>query len=426
MVNWEVIGRMGKKYTDIAADIIKNVLKVKKDEKILVITDKLTLEFGEAYRDAADSMGHHVTMLVIPVTQTDGDEPPLVVKTGMMSCDIVIAVSKFSLTHCKANKEARERGTRILSTPNINRSLFLSQANILSAEEKADTVRVSELFTIGNQISVTTKNGTDVSFRIGGWDRAAGIDNCVIEAPGTMGNLPAGESFIVPVIGTGNGVIVADASVSGGQGILTKPITVEIKDGIITSVKGSEQAEALEEIFNNSGQNGRIFAEFAIGLNRKAEIIGAMVMDEKLRGTAHIGVGNSQCMGGDLYANSHIDILFHDPTIEIDGEFLAKDGELFLGDKKFEDYRNYSGDALGSEIKLNTEIATVVDCSLCRKWQDAWGKTYYTRVGLPQTMETVLAYYNALSENRLEPGQFGGQEEINRLNRLLMRYGIVS
>ena len=417
---------MSKRYEDLAMQILLNTLKAGKNEEILIVADETTLTFGEAYRSAASGLGLRAALLIIPLTQTDGSEPMSVVSAGMLSSDIVIAVSRYSLTHCKATKEAREKGVRLLSIPNINESIFLSRAMDLSEKEKADTVRASELFTIGETVRVTTRTGTDLSFKAGGWDRIAGVDNAVIDKPGTTGNLPAGEALIVPMRGTGNGVVVADTSVSGGLGILEAPIRINIKDGIVVSVEGGDKAKALEKIFDNSGENSRNLAEFAIGLNNKAEIIGAMVMDEKLMGTAHIGIGNSECLGGDVYANSHIDALFRNPTIEIDDEYLAEDGELYLGEKKYEDYRNYPQDDIKGKICLIPDTAVIKEGVLHRKWKEAFGKTYFMKVGVSNTAETVREYYEALASGEPVNEKLNGQKEINKLNRLLLRYGIIS
>lgn len=66
----------------------------------------------------------------------------------------------------------------------------------------------------------------------------------------------------------------------------------------------------------------RRICELGIGLNPNASIIGAMIVDDKTLGTAHIGIGSNYWFGGNIYAIIHLDQVFKNPTIYFDGELL--------------------------------------------------------------------------------------------------------
>ena len=73
-----------------------------------------------------------------------------------------------------------------------------------------------------------------------------------------------------------------------------------------------------------------MIGELGIGFNPKINLMGAMVVDEKALGTAHIALGSNYWFGGDIYSISHLDQVFKNPLILFDGkEFkLPKKSDL--------------------------------------------------------------------------------------------------
>ena len=62
--------------------------------------------------------------------------------------------------------------------------------------------------------------------------------------------------------------------------------------------------------------------ELGIGLNPKAKLVGAMIMDDKVKGTGHIGIGSNYWFGGTIYAVTHFDQVFRNPKIFLDDKIL--------------------------------------------------------------------------------------------------------
>jgi leucyl aminopeptidase (aminopeptidase T) len=50
--------------------------------------------------------------------------------------------------------------------------------------------------------------------------------------------------------------------------------------------------------------------------------MGAMIIDDKTLGTAHIGIGSNYWFGGSIYAFIHLDQVFKSPMIYFDGKKL--------------------------------------------------------------------------------------------------------
>jgi leucyl aminopeptidase (aminopeptidase T) len=75
---------------------------------------------------------------------------------------------------------------------------------------------------------------------------------------------------------------------------------------------------------------GRNVAEFGIGTNYKAKLTGVILEDEKVMGTIHIALGDNISMGGIVSVPSHLDGLVKNPTVEVDGNIIMKNGKFIV------------------------------------------------------------------------------------------------
>lgn len=423
---------MQQRYVDVAEAIIREALGVRQDDVILVVTDPVSQCFGEAFAAGFASLGFPATLLIMPVTRTDGADPPVVVGGAMRRAGLVVAVTSRTLTHGQATLEARREGARILSMPNLNERLFLSPAIFGGAEMRARTVRAAELFTFAEKAQVRTSSGAELEVPLGGWRRPSGADTGEVTEPGITGNLPAGEALIAPVEGEAEGTLVVDASVSGGIGLLDHELLLTIRGGRVVKVEGGPQASLLARLLEDSDENATNLAELAIGLNPKAEIIGNMLLDEKLEGTAHVGIGNGQCIGGLVYSNIHLDALFRAPTICLDGEPLLEEGRLCLGTKRFERHDTYPAHPIPGTARLRPGVSVDAgdDAGLQLNWIDAMGRSHRTCVGEGHSSRLALRVYRVLRDGlaaasavALAAGLEAG--ELARVLRMLEKYGVV-
>ena len=174
--------------------------------------------------------------------------------------------------------------------------------------------------------------------------------------PGTGGNIPAGEVFISPVVGTSEGVIVFDGSMTffDGDSILETPISCKVENGFVSEVKGGAEAKRLLKTITDaeskaidmekdgklpagSGEvhkkNARNIGELGIGLNPAAKITGNMLEDEKAFNTCHFAIGENY--DNDAPSLIHLDGVVRNPTITLiyaDGteKVILNEGNLQL------------------------------------------------------------------------------------------------
>ena len=213
-----------------------------------------------------------------------------------------------------------------LATSNIELILKAMDVNYKPLQAQHEIIR--QKLDDAKEIHITTQAGTDLHYDKTGIKAIAADGNYT--APGTGGNLPAGEVYCPPNGKNINGKVVIDGSSRTHEHtiLIKNPIELTIEEGEITKIKGSNEAKALEStlkwaasVAKNPG-NVRRICELGIGLNPNAQIIGAMIVDDKTLGTAHIGIGSNYWFGGNIYAIIHLDQVFKNPKIYLDGELL--------------------------------------------------------------------------------------------------------
>jgi leucyl aminopeptidase (aminopeptidase T) len=95
-------------------------------------------------------------------------------------------------------------------------------------------------------------------------------------------------------------------------------MTIKVEDGYAVDIVGERAAEMLK-IIDPLGKNARNLAELGIGTNPAAKLIGVVLEDEKVVGTAHIALGDNSTFGGNVVAGIHIDGIIRKPKLFIDG-----------------------------------------------------------------------------------------------------------
>lgn len=311
--------------TKSAKIAVNNCMGVKKGENVLIITDQPLRKIGQALWKAGKEIAGEAMLLELTPRSSNGEEPPPMVAEFMKRFDVILIPTSKSMTHTSARREACKAGARIATLPGITED---SMKRTLSADYNKVSERSLKLAKVlsGKKTArVKTPSGTDISMSIEGreWEPDTGL----YHKPGDFGNLPAGETYIAPLEGTANGVIIVDGAMAG-VGVIKRKIKIVVKDGFATEISGDKSAKDLEKAIEPFGKPARNLAELGIGTNDKAKIIGNVLEDEKVMGTVHMAIGDNKSMGGVVSVQSHLDGILLKPTLEIDGQIIMKDGVL--------------------------------------------------------------------------------------------------
>ncbi len=311
-----------------AKRILINSLGLKEGETVLVVTDEKLRVIGKAFFKAARSMGNVAVYSEMPPGKTNGEEPPKMVAEAMKKADVIAMVTRTSLTHTKARRDANKKGARIASMPNVNEEMLERNYYADYRKIRKRTKAIAEYIDRGKSARIRTDAGTNISMSIEGREHGPILSGWY-HRKGVRGNIPAGETHVAPVEGTSEGVFVVDASM-GVIGRVRSPITITVEKGHATKIEGKKDAKKLKRLLQGKPKAAYNVGEFGIGTNDKAEVHGIVLEDEKVLGTAHLALGDSTSFGGKVKVSSHLDGVFHDPTIWVDEKMIMKKGKLLI------------------------------------------------------------------------------------------------
>lgn len=365
---------MAKPYFRVKAELLKaaeiavnEVLGVKKDEKVLIITNPVRDVYliSQALYLASHNAGVSPTLLVQPKKTTFDYAEPSVINAIKSEPDVIISISAERLgkdreglakpykgldgktyTHIFSYLLRGVKKIRAFWSPTVTIDMFTRTVPINYPALRKTTAKVAEAIKNASKIRVKTPLGMDLTFRIQG--RKPMTDNGDFKAPGKGGNLPCGEVFISPTLGTANGTIVFDGSLTLEKTLIIKePIKLKVKNGFATEINGGKEAKKLEAYIRKAekkpfkmlkegelskekaqdyAKNARNIGEFGIGLNPKAKIVGNVLEDEKVLGTVHLAIGSNYDQ--DALALIHSDGIIQNPTVLLDGETVMERGKL--------------------------------------------------------------------------------------------------
>jgi hypothetical protein len=231
-------------------------------------------------------------------------------------------------------KYCEKKNMKFVTTPSLGNvetnhiNCIINTLNISYPEVQKMHKKVKSALVKGKELHIRTKAGTNLHMKID--QKNISSSDGDYTRYGTGGNLPAGEVFFPPKKKSVEGMLVVDGSSRTRKGteLIRNPIKVRIEKGEVVDVQGGKEAVLLRETLSWAERNAqypwgiRKVCELGIGLNPKAKIIGSTIIDEKSLGTAHIALGSNNWFGGSIFAMTHLDQVFKNPRITIDGRVL--------------------------------------------------------------------------------------------------------
>jgi len=208
--------------------------------------------------------------------------------------------------------------------------LALSPAEHVKLQSYADKIVATMNRSI--EVRVTSPSGTDLLFNTRGrefwsdtkidWQRLRWI------------NLPTGEVAVAPVEDSLEGTLICDKAV-GGIGVTRDLVQIFARKGKVQKIDCADRSLRTRVIkaLNTDGW-ASIVAEFAMGVNSKAQFTTHFLETEKIKGSAQVAFGhNLDFPGGKNPSATHTDFFISKPSVEIrfrDGssELVLKNGKL--------------------------------------------------------------------------------------------------
>jgi leucyl aminopeptidase (aminopeptidase T) len=334
---------ISRKNSSFVRNIFTECLAVK-DEKILIIGDRgskgkhISPILSAAYYLAAKEQKLDCELIL----QEPKERGELVDKDvaekleGMEEGSVIILNLSNKLGRMKVGKSFRKmclkkkyRFTSTtslggLATDKISKIIDAINVDYKALKKKHD--RIKEIMGKGKEVIVKSEKGTELYMDIRNV-KAMAADG-YYNQKGLGGNLPAGEVYFAPRKIEGTVIIDASSRNMHSTQLLKKDIKIVIEDGKVIDIIDSNPALLLKESIEWAKGKAKypervdMIGEFGIGLNPKAEILGSTIIDEKVLNTAHIGIGSNYWFGGNIKTIIHLDQVFKNPKIFVDGEVL--------------------------------------------------------------------------------------------------------
>lgn len=392
--------------------IIRDVCRVKKSERVLIVANPETNMIAQELFESVKKTGG-VPVLVFQSAKNSFDNAsPEVLAAIATNPDLCFSVSSAKLgkdPEASAHPYVDEKGAkfthifdfllsgkksmRAVWMPGITQEMYERAVQIDYKELASRCAALKKAYEKAVSVHVTSPGGTDVVVPVSG--RKALEDDGDFSKPGSGGNIPAGEVFISPVVGTGNvqdegnlidkikqkigaqddaedadtadvkeenlapsasgtnGKIVFDGSMSFGDGdaLLETPIVVQVADGFVTDIDGGEEAARLKKTIADAEAK-------SLAMEKEGKLPEGMgsVYRRNARNIGELGIGLNPAAVitgnmledekafrtchfaiGENYDNDapaliHLDGVIREPTIEITYEDGSKRTVLQNGD----------------------------------------------------------------------------------------------
>jgi aminopeptidase len=341
------------KLAGIAGYVLRHALALQEGERVLIVgnPEETSRLISDAYFQAALEMGGNPLLARQTVRAITDMADPVVIAAIATEPDIVLSISTEKIgkdphglhigyvgrngkryDHVIDRANEGDGRIRVGSSPGIKMETFLRTLRVDYDELRARGAALKDAIEGAEEMRIETPAGTDLTIGLRG--RKLFVDDGDLRKPGTHGNLPCGEVFFSPELGTARGRIVFDSVLAVGAECLlpSEPLALDVREGYVTEILPSAHADAVREMFKRGEQRALSMGkeeyarntwgvgEVGLGLNPHAQLIPDMLEAEKVGGTCHIAIGANY--DRDMVAITHYDMLMMKPRIRIDGRPL--------------------------------------------------------------------------------------------------------
>jgi len=312
--------------------ILRTLLAVKPREQVLIITDTETeMEMAYSLAAVAHSIGAEYTIATMPSRDVeDAHTLTRPLAKALEGSDVLIGITRTSYAPSYApevlkllnEKKIRYMSMIMRTMENWTRGAAL--ANYVEMHKVSQ--KLVKILEAGKRVRITTKVGTDITGVIEG--RKAVVEDGWATEPGQAAAFSDGEVAMGPFEGSTEGTLIIDGPISYmGKGWPDEPIKLTAKKGRIVSFEGGKWADRLRQ-WITTVENADNIAEFSIGINPKSRRTGDISEEKKGLGNVHIGLGENRYYGGNVDSRLHIDMVMYEPTYELDGRVIVRNGKL--------------------------------------------------------------------------------------------------
>ena len=312
-----------------AKRIIKQLVKVRRNENVLIITDQEHQPLYEALSSVCMDVEASASVFVVPENVRPLSHIPQPLKRAIFASDVVLSIlhkyPRETPFRAAIIQIARSSNARVAHMPGLPLSVFdegLFEVNY--ADVAANTLKLQNILNSVDEIRVTSAMGTDLLFKP---SRIIKANTGFAAEPGCVANLPGGEVYLQPDFNSMNGVLIVDGLIDGGKP-LSDPVTFEIEAGKVVDIHGSDIDFVKQAMAEDA--NVKFVSEFGIGTNPGLGFCSTALLAEKAKGIVHFALGASSYFGGTVIAKRHIPLILKSANVTFDGRAVVEDGTYLV------------------------------------------------------------------------------------------------
>jgi hypothetical protein len=254
--------------------------------------------------------------------------------------------------------------------------------------------------------------GTELRLSVGDCENVATASTGRVR-PGTWGNAPSGEAFVLPT--SAEGSIFINKAISDVHPTGFDPFVLQVEGNRI-SLGGDPKSPLRERIdqFKETAReqklpldNVRRVCEFGIGTNPKAQAFNFIEI-EKVEGTVHVAVGDNSVLGGKIKAPNHTDMVSARSTVKLttpyDTYSIMTDGDLDperIQDVYKVDYSSITVDNFHPRqyVECYRQRVREEQDTLVRQWKDGRDNPLAAQIGSEETAQEALKIWKTFGDN---------------------------
>jgi len=441
-----------KKRYEGARSIVRDYLRLKKGEKFLIIYDETTEGMVPYIEEEATKAGVKTSTFLY----NQNSQQKVTDKDSFPSQLLTKIVDKHSILNCLSDKPqctvfrklvlqlGQKVGTRIAHMPGLS-------VQHLAKAFRADftqMARWNEILFRKLYFAQTCKLITRSKNRIkpftlyldlGGTKRPPAQSG--IPRDGSWCNIPGAEVYIAPIEDTANGDIVINGSMLNHVFREKDEVIISFDKGAITDWKANSlEFQSKLKAFRASHEkdpNWNKLCELGIGLNNRfRKPSGIQILDEKIRGTAHIAIGDNTQFDGRISSKVHQDFVTIHPDIHIEGKLVMKAGKFVI--KRSDAYENLKT-IVANNVRFRdtnfhlTSIPTIFqNHKLAVKLSDARFQDFLLQVGDDKTATRVSEFMSHLRDIAGPRGRIQTEDidhkftQVPEMLTLLLKYELIA
>lgn len=311
--------------------IVDQVLAIKPGEKVCIFTDtQCPQSITHLLAASTQAAGAETVIVTITPKEVGGVDPPLSAIAAIQAADVVIAQASYAILHTETVREALRRGARLCDMWGFNEDMMVHGGATADYDEIRElSQRLEQILTSGKEARLTTPDGSDLTVSLAG--RQAHVLAGSATEPGQFCAFPDGEAAISPLEGSAKGILVNPFCLEKeGLGFIKEGLSLKVDRGSVVEIEGGIVATRLRESLKQAGDSSRNIAELGLGTNPKSRLGVTVRETKKAWGTAHIALGDSKSLGGKVESPLHMDMIFREPTLVVDGQIVLKKGQVSL------------------------------------------------------------------------------------------------